>query len=146
MKRSPSGNTGRNGHWENLSNDDSFPEGRNEGAPFQDSSSTTTFIMSAQAVTVTANFETIPTSTGDGGNYNRLPIPHGGAAQQGRRRGGRFPSRPERGDTTTVTPKPDEVYKVGKITVTDKSCKPVEVKVRSDDTYTFKQPIMGTNT
>ena len=50
------------------------------------------------------------------------------------------PSRPERGDTVTVKPKPDEGYEVDKITVTDKDGKPVEVTVRPDGTYTFKQP------
>lgn len=40
----------------------------------------------------------------------------------------------------TVTPKPDEGYEVGEITVTDKSGKPVEVTVKPDGTYTFKQP------
>ena len=50
------------------------------------------------------------------------------------------PSRPERGDTVTVKPKPDEGYEVDKITVTDKDGKPVEVTVKPDGTYTFKQP------
>ncbi|MEY8387687.1 S-layer homology domain-containing protein [Oscillospiraceae bacterium 38-13] len=40
----------------------------------------------------------------------------------------------------TVTPKPDEGYEVDKITVTDQNGKPLEVTVRPDRTYTFKQP------
>ena len=40
----------------------------------------------------------------------------------------------------TVKPKPDEGYEVDKITVTDKDGKPVEVTVKPDGTYTFKQP------
>lgn len=50
------------------------------------------------------------------------------------------PSDPARGDTVTVTPKPDEGYEVDKITVTDKNGKPVEVTKKPDGTYTFKQP------
>ena len=50
------------------------------------------------------------------------------------------PSRPERGDTVTIKPKPDEGYEVDKITVTDKNGKPIEVVVKPDGTYTFKQP------
>ena len=50
------------------------------------------------------------------------------------------PSRPERGDTVTVKPQPDEGYEVEKITVTDQNGKPVEVTVKPDGTYTFKQP------
>ena len=50
------------------------------------------------------------------------------------------PSRPERGDTVTVNPKPDEGYELDSITVTDKNGNPVEVTVRPDGTYTFIQP------
>ena len=50
------------------------------------------------------------------------------------------PSRPVRGDTVTVTPKPDAGYEVDKITVTDQNGRPVEVTVGPDGTYTFTQP------
>ncbi|MDE7004318.1 MAG: S-layer homology domain-containing protein, partial [Oscillospiraceae bacterium] len=50
------------------------------------------------------------------------------------------PSNPKPGDTVTVKPKPDSGYEVDKITVTDKNGKPVEVTVKPDGTYTFKQP------
>ena len=50
------------------------------------------------------------------------------------------PSRPERGDAVTVTPKPDEGYEVDELTVTDRNGKPVEVTARPDGTYTFIQP------
>ena len=183
------------------------------------SSATTTFTMPAQAVTVTANFETIITPPTEytvtfdaqGGNVapatmkttagklQSLPVPtksshtfegwftqsSGGekitvdnvftadttiyahwkytGGDSGNNSGGYtpptttypptvekpqggggtaevFPSRPERGDTVIVTPKPDEGYEVDKITVTDKNGKPVEVTVKPDGTYTFKQP------
>ena len=48
------------------------------------------------------------------------------------------PVRP--GETATIRPKPDEGYEVDKITVTDQNGKPVEVTVKPDGTYTFKQP------
>ncbi len=50
------------------------------------------------------------------------------------------PSNPKPGDTVTVKPKPDDGYEVDTITVTDKNGKPVEVTVKPDGTYTFKQP------
>lgn len=50
------------------------------------------------------------------------------------------PSNPKPGDTVTVKPRPDSGYEVDTITVTDKNGKPVEVTVKPDGTYTFKQP------
>lgn len=50
------------------------------------------------------------------------------------------PSNPKQGDTVTVTPKPDDGYKVDKITVTDRNGKPVEATAKPDGTYTFQQP------
>ena len=50
------------------------------------------------------------------------------------------PSKPEKGDTVTVTPKPDGGYEVDEIIVTDKDGKPVEVTKKPDGTYTFTQP------
>ncbi len=50
------------------------------------------------------------------------------------------PSNPKQGDTVTVKPKPDEGYKVDKVTVTDKNGKPVNVAAKPDGTYTFTQP------
>ena len=50
------------------------------------------------------------------------------------------PSNPKPGDTVTVKPRPDDGYEVDTITVTDQNGKPVEVTVKPDGTYTFKQP------
>ena len=50
------------------------------------------------------------------------------------------PTRPERGDTVTVKPKPDEGYELDSVTVTDRKGEPVEVTAKPDGTYTFKQP------
>lgn len=50
------------------------------------------------------------------------------------------PRNPEKGDTVTVTPKPDDGHEVDEIIVTDKNGKPVEVTKKPDGTYTFTQP------
>ena len=50
------------------------------------------------------------------------------------------PSSPQRGDTVTVKPRPDEGYEVDSIAVTDRDGKGVEVTARPDGTYTFRQP------
>lgn len=50
------------------------------------------------------------------------------------------PSRPERGDTVTVTPKPDRGYEVDEITVTDRNGKKVEVTKNPNGTFSFTQP------
>lgn len=59
--------------------------------------------------------------------------------QPGRQRE-RFPSSPQRGDTVTVTPRPDAGYALDSIAVTDRDGKRVEVTARPDGTYTFQQP------
>lgn len=52
------------------------------------------------------------------------------------------PSRPEAGDTVTITPVPDEGKEVREVTVTDKNGKPVEVEPgEKDGTWTFEQPV-----
>ena len=50
------------------------------------------------------------------------------------------PSRPEEGDTVTITPKPDEGFEVDEILVKDEDGNPVEVIQNPDGTYTFTQP------
>ncbi len=50
------------------------------------------------------------------------------------------PSSPQRGDTVTVTPRPDEGYELDSITVTDRDGKSVELTAGPDGTYTFRQP------
>ena len=89
----------------------------------------------------TADALTIPKKVSDGGSYTpptypptvERPSEGGGAAAVS-------PSRPERSDTVTVTPRPNEGYQVDAITVTDKNGKPVEVTARPNGTYTFIQP------
>ena len=50
------------------------------------------------------------------------------------------PSSPQRGDTVTVTPRPDAGYELDSIAVTDRDGKSVEVTARLNGTYTFQQP------
>jgi hypothetical protein len=47
---------------------------------------------------------------------------------------------PSKGDTVTITAKPNDGYKVDKITVTDKNGKTVEVTDAGDNKYTFVMP------
>ena len=50
------------------------------------------------------------------------------------------PSRPERGDTVTITPDPDAGYEVDEIIVRDKDGNEIEITQNPDGTYTFTQP------
>ena len=50
------------------------------------------------------------------------------------------PKAPKKGDTVTITPKPDAGYTVEQILVTDKNGNAVEVTNNGDGTYSFTQP------
>ena len=50
------------------------------------------------------------------------------------------PKAPKKGDTVTITPKPEDGYTVEQILVTDKDGDPVEVINNGDGTYSFTQP------
>lgn len=96
----------------------------------------------------TIQTETIPATGGgssDGGSSDRdsgtsTYKPDVSKPSQGGGTPSVSPSRPERGDTVTITPKPEEGYEVGKITVTDRNGKIVEVIKNADGTYSFTQP------
>ncbi len=117
------------------------------GVTLADASSvTTTFIMPAQAVIITANFQNNSgggSSSGNSGGSYTPPTTYPPTVEWPSEGGGTAavsPSNPKPGDTVTVKPRPDDGYEVDKITVTDKDGKPVEVTVKPDGTYTFKQP------
>lgn len=50
------------------------------------------------------------------------------------------PNRAKKGDTVTITAKPDEGYRVGKVAVTDKNGAAVAVTGKEDGVYTFTMP------
>lgn len=50
------------------------------------------------------------------------------------------PTTPQKGDTVTITPQPDEGYEVASVTVTKSGNKAVEVTDNGDGTWSFKQP------
>ena len=83
--------------------------------------------------------ETIP-ATGGGGGY--VPPTYRPDVTQPSQGGSVSvsPSSPQRGDTVTVTPRPDEGYALDSITVTDRDGKGVELTAGPDGTYTFRQP------
>ena len=104
------------------------------------SSATTTFVMPAQAVTVTAHFQS--NSGGGGGGTSTTITTYPPTAVQPSE-GGTVtvsPSQPERGDKVTIRPAPATGYEVAEVNVTDRNGKPVEVKTNSDGTYSFVQP------
>ena len=78
---------------------------------------------------------------GSGGSYTPPAYPP--AVEQPGEGGGAptvSPSSPKRGDTVTVTPKPDTGYEVDQIIVTDQNGKPVAVMAKPDGACTFTQP------
>lgn len=50
------------------------------------------------------------------------------------------PGRADKGDTVTITVKPNEGYELGTLTVTDKNGKTVKVTSKGNDKYTFTMP------
>ena len=50
------------------------------------------------------------------------------------------PDAPKKGDTVTITPKPEDGYQVDQVMVTDQNGKEVEVTPKRDGSYTFTQP------
>ena len=102
------------------------------------SSSATSFIMPAGAVTVTAHYAAItyPDSGGDDSEPTYRPDiedSRGGTTTVS-------PRNPEKGDKVTITPQPDDGYEVENVAVTDRRGRAVEVQENSDGTWSFTQP------
>ncbi len=53
------------------------------------------------------------------------------------------PAHPGKGDTVTITPKPEKGYETDKVIVIDRNGKMVEVKAAPDGTFSFTQPSGG---
>ena len=51
-----------------------------------------------------------------------------------------IPRNPERGDTVTITPEPEDGYEVDQVTVTDRNGSEVAVTKNEDGTLSFRQP------
>ena len=98
-----------------------------------------TFTVSRNAQAIAVNLRAIPTDSGGGsgsatGDY---------LVNVDRTTGGRVtvnPGRADRGDTVTITIKPDEGYELGKLTVTDKDGDKITLTQKDDNKYTFKMP------
>ncbi|MEG0092132.1 MAG: S-layer homology domain-containing protein, partial [Oscillospiraceae bacterium] len=97
------------------------------------SSASTTFIMPAEAVTVTAGW----TSTGGGSTTttyrNTVNQPENGTVTV-------TPASPAKGQTVTITTKPDAGYVVNTVTVKDANGKTIAVTEKGENSYTFVQP------
>ena len=96
----------------------------------------------------TTQTETIPADGGgsDGGSDTDdtpPPTPSYPSIVESPSQGGSVsvsPARPERGDTVTVTLRPDAGYEVEEITAIDRNENPVELTAKPDGSYTFQQP------
>ena len=98
----------------------------------EDGSKTTTYILTVQ--------NSYPPSGGGGGGNSS---PSYAINTDKDTENGNYtvrPSRAEKGDTVTITAKPDEGYQVGKVTVTDESGSTIKVTNKGDGVYTFTMP------
>ena len=110
----------------------------NSGVTFADASSaTTTFTMPASAVTVTANWSSSGGSSS--GDYDEPSWPVTAPDTEN----GSITVRPKnasKGDTVTITTKPDAGYELESVTVTDRNGKALGLTDKGDGIYTFKMP------
>ncbi|MEG2188039.1 MAG: S-layer homology domain-containing protein, partial [Clostridia bacterium] len=103
------------------------------------SNASTTFIMPAENVTVTANWtSTGGGSTGGDGSAtttypNTVNKPENGTVTTN-------PASPSKGQTVTITTKPDAGYVVDTVIVKDADGKTVAVTKNGENSYTFVQP------
>lgn len=92
-----------------------------------------TFEMPEQAVTLTATWSAVSSGSSRPSYQPDVEDTEGGTVTVS-------PTRPRKGDTVTITPKPDEGYMVYEVAVTDRDGDPVKVTAKGDGTYTFTQP------
>lgn len=101
----------------------------------EDGSQTTTYILTVQ--------NNYPSSGGGGGGGGGSSSPSYAINTDKDTENGSYtvrPSRAEKGDTVTITTKPDEGYQVGKVTVTDKNGDTVKVIDKGNGVYAFTMP------
>ena len=110
----------------------------NSGVTFADASSaTTTFTMPASAVTVTANWSSSGGSSS--GDYDEPSWP----VTAPDTKNGSITVRPKnasKGDTVTITTKPDAGYELESMTVTDRNGKALKLTDKGNGKYTFTMP------
>ena len=110
----------------------------NSGVTFADASSaTTTFTMPASAVTVTANWSSSGGSSS--GDYDEPSWPVTAPDTEN----GSITVRPKnasKGDTVTITTKPDAGYELESMTVTDRNGKALKLTDKGNGKYTFTMP------
>ena len=110
---------------------------------FRDASSAdTTFIMPNQNVTVTANWTKNSSSSGShssgSSSSNKTYAPSVDSAENGDVTV--TPKNPAKGDTVTITVKPDSDYEIGTVTVKDADGNTIKVTDKGNGIYTFTQP------
>lgn len=83
-----------------------------------------------------------PDTPGSFGGGSMVPSTYRPTVEQPREGGtvAVSPAAPRKGDTVTLTPKPDEGFTVDQIVVTDRNGKAVEVTRNADGTFSFVQP------
>ena len=113
------------------------------GVTFRDASSAdTTFIMPNQNVTVTANWTKNSSSSGShssgSSSSNKTYAPSVDSAENGDVTV--TPKNPAKGDTVTITVKPDSDYEIGTVTVKDADGNTIKVTDKGNGIYTFTQP------
>ena len=102
------------------------------GGSFADASSAqTTFTMPDEAVTIYAHWSKNSSSV-SGSLVIVERSDHGKVTAS--------PQRAEKGETVTITVKPDEGYELDTLTVTDKNGDTVKVSCKDDNKYTFTMP------
>lgn len=107
-----------------------------EGVTISDSSSeTVTFTMPSGNVTFTANWSSIGGgSSSSSGDYSiSMNTGSNGKISVS-------PSRADKGDTVTITVKPDSGYVLDTLTVTDKNGDSVKLTEKDENRYTFTMP------
>ena len=105
-------------------------------------SATISFTMPGNNVTVMANWRQNSSTGGSSGGGGSSSPSYTVSTDKDTENGSYTvrPSRAERGDTVTITTKPDEGYQVGKVTVTDKNGDTVKVANKGGGVYTFTMP------
>lgn len=106
-------------------------------------SAKTTFVMPDEAVELTAVYVTDSGSSGHSGSSGSSSPSGDYLVSTDRAAGGKVtvnPGRADRGDTVTITVKPDSGYVLDELTVTEKNGGRVQLTQTGDNKYTFTMP------